>query len=96
MKIIKDIEKWYLAQCNEEWERHFGIDIQTLENPGWLIKIDLNNTNLENKPLDEFKENYEHETDWMICFKKKGVFEGIGGPEKLGDILNFFIKWKNS
>ncbi len=47
-----ELQKWYFVQCNEEWEHHNGINIETLDNPGWKVTIDLHQTSLEHA---EFK-----------------------------------------
>ena len=46
------LQDWYLAQCNGDWEHEFGIKIDTLDNPGWSVVIDLLGTNYENKKLN--------------------------------------------
>ncbi len=38
-----------MAQCDGEWEHDYGIKIETLDNPGWLVSIDLLGTDLEDK-----------------------------------------------
>jgi hypothetical protein len=40
------LQRWYVAQCDSEWEHGFGVEIGTLDNPGWCIRIDLNHTAL--------------------------------------------------
>ena len=47
MSTIKEIEDWYRAQCDDEWEHQFGMKIDPLDNPGWSVEIDLKGTNLE-------------------------------------------------
>ena len=41
MDILQDLAKWYTAQCNGEWEHSCGLKIDTLDNPGWIVTIDL-------------------------------------------------------
>ncbi len=41
--------KWYCKHCNGDWEHGTGIHIDTLDNPGWSIKINLEDTELEDK-----------------------------------------------
>ena len=94
--MIKELEQWYQSQCDGKWEHRFGIRIGTLDNPGLNVTINLEDTELEDKALDKFKENYEHDTEWMICEKKDNCFIGRSGPNRLEDILAFFIDWKNS
>ncbi len=44
---IERLEAWYLARCDGEWEHSCGVEIGTIDNPGWWIKIDLAGTGLE-------------------------------------------------
>jgi hypothetical protein len=37
MSCIERIQKWYLEQCNGDWEHSYGIEITTMDNPGWYI-----------------------------------------------------------
>jgi hypothetical protein len=44
--VLIELRAWYLAQCDDEWEHAYGINIETLDNPGWSIRIDLVDTPL--------------------------------------------------
>ena len=46
--MINWLQNWYTDQCNGEWEHEYGVNIQTSDNPGWIIDIDLAFTPLEN------------------------------------------------
>jgi hypothetical protein len=35
-------QHWYLEQCNDLWEHSYGVKIDTLDNPGWLLVIRFN------------------------------------------------------
>jgi hypothetical protein len=86
------LQKWYQAQCNGDWEHSYGISIETMDNPGWSITIDLENTELEGKRFDEFE--FEMSDDnWLICFIKNKKFEGRGGPLNLSEIFKIFRNW---
>lgn len=41
---IDRIQSWFAERCNGEWEHEFGITIETLDNPGWRVRIDLAGT----------------------------------------------------
>ncbi|MCX4862385.1 Imm53 family immunity protein [Streptomyces canus] len=45
--VLGRVQGWYAAQCNEEWEHEWGVKIATLDNPGWTVTIDLEETDLE-------------------------------------------------
>ena len=47
MDTLAWIENWYQSQCHGDWEHDYGIKIETLDNPGWRVVIDLAGTELE-------------------------------------------------
>jgi Immunity protein 53 len=94
MSALADLQEWYQAQCNLDWERQFGVSIGTLDNPGWTVTIDLGNTDLRGKPFPEVKD-LESEKDWIHCRVEGTKFYGAGGPGKLEEILQVFLNWAN-
>ncbi|MDN3015877.1 immunity 53 family protein [Paenibacillus sp. BSR1-1] len=90
------MQKWYLQQCDGDWEHQFGISVQNLDNPGWMLTIDLEGTNLEDKHMDKI-EIIRNEQDWLDCWiefdKYKYKFHGAGGPNNLEEILTIFKNW---
>ncbi len=93
---LQGLQEWYLAQCDGDWEHSFGVTIDTLDNPGWTLSVDLTDTDLESEPFEEMTENYEGESSWMICRKMDAKFEAAGGPEKLEDMVRVFLSWAAS
>ncbi len=94
MGLIKWLEEWYKSQCDGDWEHLFGVKIDTLDNPGWQITIDLVDTELENKKYVGYEViNNEEDDDWIFCCVKDGCFEGAGDPSKLEEILQRFKEW---
>jgi hypothetical protein len=89
------VQSWYEAQCDGDWEHQYGVKIETIDNPGWAVKIDLAGTKLWGKPLAETVED-RTETDWIRCSVSDGRFEGYGGPKNLADILERFIAFAES
>lgn len=90
MNVIKRLQVWYQRECNGDWEHSFGVRIETLDNPGWLVEIDLAETEWEDlqlaREIDE-----RSESDWVqyeVCNQK---FVGCGGPGNLEEILHFFF-----
>lgn len=97
------LQQWFSAQCNGEWEHGFGITIENLDNPGWIVKICLEGTGLEFARFDPVKTKVS-ESDWIQCRiveRQKGLphssnyrrFEGFGGALNLADILKTFRTW---
>ena len=48
------IQEWFFSQCNDVWEHSYGIKIDTLDNPGWSVLVDLHGTELENNVADRY------------------------------------------
>ncbi|MEV8403368.1 Imm53 family immunity protein [Streptomyces niveus] len=40
------LRNWYAQQCDGEWEHERGVRIATLDNPGWTVSIDLEESEL--------------------------------------------------
>jgi len=92
MNALVQLQQWYEAQCDEEWEHHFGVSIGTLDNPGWTVTIDLNGTSLERKHFQTI-EHLDADRDWIKCWVEDSKFNGAGGPGKLEHILTTFLSW---
>lgn len=90
--VFDSLQRWYYAQCDSDWEHEFGIKIDTLDNPGWVVIIDLINTRLENQDFNEIDLQIT-ENNWIQCEVKDGKFKGVGGPTNLTEIIEVFINW---
>ena len=93
--ILQDIHTWYEAQCDGDWEHRFGIKIETLDNPGWSVKIDLDETLLENRVFVPVKKD-DTEESWLQCNIENNKFNGAGDPARLEEILSIFLEWAKS
>lgn len=89
------LEGWYRAQCNGYWEHANGITIETLDNPGWMVSIDLAETTLEDHPMQPVRQE-RSDKDWMVCTVERNQFRGQGDPGKLHQILEVFRGWAAS
>lgn len=97
MDALRHLQEWYAAQCDGDWEHSFGITIGTLDNPGWRVTIDLDDTALVNEPFDAVERgDHENDKDWMVCRKTGTKFEGAGGARNLNEILEVFLAWARS
>jgi len=95
MNTLEQLQNWYQAQCNGDWEHGAGIKIGTLDNPGWRVKIPLRETGVESKPFEEIS-NLELEDDWLRCWVEDAFFNGVGDPQKLEVILQTFLAWSQN
>ncbi len=94
MKTLEKLQQWYLSNCNGDWEHSCGVEIGTLDNPGWQVKISLAGTALESKSFVEV--DHRHAQDpylWYRCWREENVWHAAGGPEQLVPILEIFLDW---
>src|SRR5687768_5199637 len=96
--ILQSIQEWYTEQCDGDWEHSYGIVIETLDNPGWLVKVDLTDTALNTRPFTKVADNVDEDGwqkggRWMQCYVKDGVWHGAGDETKLATILGQFLSW---
>ena len=38
--LISEIENCFKQRCDGDWEHQGGISIETLDNPGWCVKVE--------------------------------------------------------
>lgn len=96
MDLLQRIQRWYTINCNGDWEHDYGvsiwhgISIQTLDNPGWTIIIDLENTCLINVNCP-YVLHERSTTNWFGYKVENKKFEGVCGPENLNEVLSYFL-----
>jgi len=95
MALIKRLQRWYLNQCNGDWEHAYGLEITTLDNPGWRVKIELQETALEPKQFESI-ELERTENDWFHIWVTESVFNIACGPQNLDEALTIFCDWAES
>src|SRR4051812_41844163 len=100
--IVSWIESWREKYFDRNWETENGLEISTVSNPGWVVKIDLCGTSVEHITYDsglvENSSEYIDDAtstiftrhDWYNISVKGGVFKGSGDNRKLKFILSEF------
>ena len=83
---------WYKKQCDGDWEHENGIRIGTIDNPGWYLKVSLDETEVQDQEFQIVEIN-RTENDWLYCSVKEKIFEGFGGHYNLVEILQIFREW---
>jgi hypothetical protein len=84
------LQEWFAAQCDGDWEHGAGVRIESLDNPGWLVTIDLGRSAaLEEDTVLVRARRSEH--DWVDAEVRGGAFVGAGGPGNLTEILRVFL-----
>ena len=92
ISILRRLESWYQSQCDGDWEHGFGIRIETLDNPGWYVKINIQDTSLEDRPEKAVTID-RSETDWLRCYVRDGKYEIACGALNLEEGIAIFLEW---
>ena len=92
------LSAWYSSQCNGIWEQDSRISIESCDNPGWWVKIDLKGTPLLDQAFASIAKGVDawghpNKESWIHCQVKDGKFSGAGDPERLEEILILFLTW---
>lgn len=91
MDTIKWLQEWYNYNCDGDWEHSNEIKIVNLDNPGWLVEVDIDE-NLE-RSFKEIKKDISDD-NWLHCKVVQNKFIGAGGPKNLLEILELFKEWQ--
>ncbi len=87
------LQAWYAAHTDGVWEHSYGVEISTLDNPGWAVRLDLAGTSHEHAAFPEVRHSDEDASAWYGCRKVGVVLEGHCGPEQLEVVLSCMLDW---
>ena len=90
--LLMWLQGWYAAMCDGDWEHEHGVHIETLDNPGWRLRLSLQGSNLVDKPFHRV-EVQRDEHDWVHAWVNESTFEAACGPTNLSEALWIFREW---
>lgn len=90
-ELLARLENWYLGECNEDWEHSYGVRIENLDNPGWLVTIDLAETNWQRLSVQRVVEE-RSDGNWMQYEVTEGKYVASGGPKNLRELIATFFR----
>src|SRR5436309_3414527 len=95
------LSQWYVSQCDSDWEHSYGVKIDTLDNPGWSLKIDLTDTEMKGRtfervehgtPAGDLKE-WQRTGSWWVARVEGATFDVACGPLDLSAAIGAFRRW---
>jgi hypothetical protein len=92
VSLIDWLEKWYESNCDGDWEHTYGVEISTLDNPGWRVKLNVIETIYEDVIFEDIIIE-RSENDWLHCRKKEKSIDCAGGTKNLREMLENIKKW---
>jgi Immunity protein 53 len=92
---FRDITAWYQRHCNGCWEHQQGVRLETLDNPGWLLTLDLIHTDLQGRTMPEVREGIAPEDHpvsprWIHCSVTDNQFRGACDPTQVARLFQIF------
>lgn len=90
MNPLEQLRSWVSNQCNGDWEHGPGLRLELLDNPGWMLTVDLSATNLGASSVVRTVEQRSH-SDWLQIEVTEGTFIGCGGLGNLSEIVERFL-----
>ena len=91
MSHLEALQEWYALMCDGDWGHSFGIKIDTVDNPGWVVSIDISETPVSGRTwtMDE-----EFSTGEWLRIKCDGkVFHVACGPRSLDRGIEAFLRF---
>jgi hypothetical protein len=86
------LEKWFAARCDGNWEQHYGVRIDSLDNPGWTLEIDLDGTPAQSRCLARTMIQ-RGENDWINFWVADKRFHARMGVGNLDEAIGIFVGW---
>jgi hypothetical protein len=90
--VLEWLQQWYKSQCDGDWEHEYGVKIDTLDNPGWYVIINLTGTECEGHIFSPIRMEIS-DTKWYFCSIKNNNYEASCDPSNLTEVLERFRNW---
>ncbi|MFB8419988.1 Imm53 family immunity protein [Streptomyces albidoflavus] len=95
--LLIRLQDWYASNCDGDWEHSAGVKIESLDNPGWMIRLDIVGTSMEGRTLDRVIVDNSEE-NWLHYWADGNSIQAASGPLLLAGaikvILNQLSDWK--
>lgn len=98
---FRDIIEWYQSHCDDSWEHQYGVRLETLDNPGWQLTVDLIHTDLQGRTMIEVRdgiapEDHPAAPSWIHCFVRDNKFQGACDPTQVARLFEIFTQFRGS
>jgi hypothetical protein len=86
------LARWFLSQCDGDWEHSHSVDLGTVDNPGWAISIAIQGTALEGRPMERITVR-RSEADWVEVWPDRYAWRADCGLLNLDEMVGYFLDW---
>ena len=93
-----EISEWYQRHCDGTWEHGHGVRLETLDNPGWLLTVDLKHTDLQGRTMTAVREGISPQGHpvsprWIHCCVNDNQFRGACDPGQAARLFHVFHRF---
>ncbi|WP_052594098.1 Imm53 family immunity protein [Luteipulveratus mongoliensis] len=94
MNSLQRLGEWTRQRSDDQWTDS-SVVIETVSNPGWIVKVELKGAGLENREFEEIEEGVgaTPQDRWFCCYIEQGVWKGAGDETQLERIIETFLDW---
>lgn len=98
MDQLPRLQRWLAEHGADAPAPEELIAIQSTDDPGWVVVIDIAQTSLADRPFEPVEEAPDPLTGlrWFSCSIEDGAWVGAGDETQLARILETFLDWSNS
>lgn len=89
------LQKWYASHCDGDWEHDERIEIGSIDNPGWRVRIGLVDTALEARSFERLRVERDAD-DWIHAWVEGQTYNAACGLANLGEALSLFRDWASA
>ena len=86
--MIEGLMRWYIDRCDGEWEHKNGFTIESTDNPGVIIRLDLTERDpLPGQPDRVIRSEGEGTSEWLDLRVRGGQLVGFASPILLPQLM---------
>jgi hypothetical protein len=87
--VFEKLQNWYATNCDGDWEHEYGVRIETTDNPGWVLIVDLQQTDLYGRMWS--REEISRSESWVSAKSDGKKFISACDPRSLERAIGYFI-----
>ncbi|MGW9547021.1 immunity 53 family protein [Streptomyces celluloflavus] len=91
---LTTLQEWYESVCDGDWEHSYGIRIETVDNPGWMLVVDLERTSLHGRLCDI--QDSSVDGSWVSVKSDGHEFVAACDPRSLENVIDCFVKFASA
>lgn len=84
---------WVAKHCDDEWEHGYPVILDTYDNPGWRLRVNLENSAMRSRQVLPLVDGLPGDDRWFSCRIDGGMFHGACDLAQLPRLLKVFREW---